>query len=986
MQIPPPPAPPSGKLPPKAWSMEPRPQAHSLPPPPQRGLLYIRGDDSFHETMTRSLTLITLCPTSMEFLMYLNAVKLRHNGAFDFQTNFITDGEAPRFETEESTYNNVNELNESDTPLSLEPRIAEMQRPILEQMQIEKQGIMDALTKIRNALLFGYRLFCQPDTEWVIRDLNNIRTQLVQQMKEACKFLSSKLGKDRYFMDTLSKTFNIKTEGHELFSLSILDIQLAASGSLIRKCFEIEEVSPYATEIRTILYGYISLWAHNDIIYSWFIKGRIEPLDFTATLVQNPGLLATTFRERAQASGAHGDVYKVSIVEDNNVWGLNINDYAFKVSNEFLTHINKSEAHVLAHIPYENIIKIVGKGTGELNNKKVCFFVMKWISGGSLYDRMEGLNLSQVKKILKGTAYALHLLYTSTRSCVVDLKPQNILLDENDDPILCDFGLFAVSGQKFEGESDGTPLYHDDSSEASHDRDIFAYGVIIFQLLTNEVHEMHNGVSFASKINRYVDEDMDLGTLIKPRLQHEADWAVFKGGRCYSHQEELDSPQKEVLSRFLELSMIWVMVDFLFEFASKINAEQVMKGRWHWKNKTINFWLWLPVIGGLLKDTSSTVWTRIIAIGDHCGDWVKLEEETKLRNHLKLARIRVEGDGRGVPKEVTLKHGGLLLYPSYLGEITGKDTNRRRLTHASDQQISRVLYKRLGFGKIQEKRRETDHMGTSSGPPNVWAQILLDDELFLEPEGTESKFLESIKGERYRRYDHCRRRNKIRGRVNSNVLELSNNYGRQITYDLLIAKKGSDALLGKLDIEKAFDQLNWSNIISILRQMGFGERVLKQKSKTTHGNNKYFFACMKARAGANTINVLKNALMKHTEIQQEILSYYKGLLGEIEPITSDAYTLCKWGRCSFLQKGMGSGQARSAKLLLSPIPREDIMQALKDMPRDKAQAPGIDGFPMKFSLYYLLGYLNGGHVTISEEGLEKQEEISRDSLTKNCPR
>lgn len=38
---------------------------------------------------------------------------------------------------------------------------------------------------------------------------------------------------------------------------------------------------------------------------------------------------------------------------------------------------------------------------------------------------------------------------------------------QNDDPILCDFGLFAVSGQKFEGESDGTPLYHDDSSGMS---------------------------------------------------------------------------------------------------------------------------------------------------------------------------------------------------------------------------------------------------------------------------------------------------------------------------------------------------------------------------------------------------------------------------------------------------------------------------------------------------------------------------------------
>lgn len=59
--------------------------------------------------------------------------------------------------------------------------------------------------------------------------------------------------------------------------------------------------------------------------------------------------------------------------------------------------------------------------------------------------------------------------------------------------------------------------------------------------------------------------------------------------------------------------------------------------------------------------------------------------------------------------------------------------------------------------------------------------------------------------------------------------------GRQITDASLIAnevldwqfKQGDAGILCKLDIEKAFDQLNWTYLISILRQMGFGERWLK---------------------------------------------------------------------------------------------------------------------------------------------------------------
>jgi len=59
--------------------------------------------------------------------------------------------------------------------------------------------------------------------------------------------------------------------------------------------------------------------------------------------------------------------------------------------------------------------------------------------------------------------------------------------------------------------------------------------------------------------------------------------------------------------------------------------------------------------------------------------------------------------------------------------------------------------------------------------------------------------------------------------------------GRQIYDATLIAnevldwkqKSGTFCLLFKLDIKKAFDKLNRSSLISILRQMGFGERWIR---------------------------------------------------------------------------------------------------------------------------------------------------------------
>lgn len=52
----------------------------------------------------------------------------------------------------------------------------------------------------------------------------------------------------------------------------------------------------------------------------------------------------------------------------------------------------QSETHVLETTPIENMIKVLGRGRAKLDDREVFFFAMKWMPGGSLYDRMKGIS------------------------------------------------------------------------------------------------------------------------------------------------------------------------------------------------------------------------------------------------------------------------------------------------------------------------------------------------------------------------------------------------------------------------------------------------------------------------------------------------------------------------------------------------------------------------------------------------------------------
>ncbi|KAF3661401.1 hypothetical protein FXO37_12946 [Capsicum annuum] len=99
-----------------------------------------------------------------------------------------------------------------------------------------------------------------------------------------------------------------------------------------------------------------------------------------------------------------------------------------------------------------------------------------------------------------------------------------------------------------------------------------------------------------------------------------------------------------------------------------------MEGVWEWKKSPVKLAWWNPLVGTVEgRNKPDSIWIKIVglplhlwsqkvfkAIGDCCGGWIKTEEETTLRNHLRWARIRVRNDGSSIPKEIRVERDGII--------------------------------------------------------------------------------------------------------------------------------------------------------------------------------------------------------------------------------------------------------------------------------------------------------------------------------------
>jgi serine/threonine-protein kinase len=148
------------------------------------------------------------------------------------------------------------------------------------------------------------------------------------------------------------------------------------------------------------------------------------------------------------------------------------------------------ETKIIARLEHAAIVPVYDVG----RDRDQLFFVMRYMTGGSLIERIQRrtLSLAEIGHILQRIAAALD--YAHSKGVIHrDVKPGNILFDEFENAYISDFGIakFAQGAARLTHSGIiGTPTHMSPEQARGEDvdgrSDIYSLGVILFEMLSGK--------------------------------------------------------------------------------------------------------------------------------------------------------------------------------------------------------------------------------------------------------------------------------------------------------------------------------------------------------------------------------------------------------------------------------------------------------------------------------------------------------------------
>lgn len=194
-------------------------------------------------------------------------------------------------------------------------------------------------------------------------------------------------------------------------------------------------------------------------------------------------LLGNYFLESRKGSGKIAEVYKAWDARKSVLVAVKVLRAGNQNGQDFYQYFSH-EAELMSHLEHPNIVRFYE----FCKDGNIVFIVMDWVDGSNLkeiiQEKKAPLDMGMALAVLKPVASALN--YAHTQKIIhCDVKPANILINQNSKVLLTDFGISKQASQRTTG---GTPPYmapeQFTGERLTAQTDIYGLGVTLYEMLS----------------------------------------------------------------------------------------------------------------------------------------------------------------------------------------------------------------------------------------------------------------------------------------------------------------------------------------------------------------------------------------------------------------------------------------------------------------------------------------------------------------------
>lgn len=154
----------------------------------------------------------------------------------------------------------------------------------------------------------------------------------------------------------------------------------------------------------------------------------------------------------------------------------------------------RREGRTAARLSHPNIVQVYDAGEDELDGQSLSYIVMEHVPGGDLRDLISRRGTLSAAEVSNLSGVAAGLAHAHERGVIHrDVKPHNILLDENGQPKLTDFGIaraLDATQATRTGMYVGTARYSSpeqlQGKEVTPKSDVYSLGATLYESVTGD--------------------------------------------------------------------------------------------------------------------------------------------------------------------------------------------------------------------------------------------------------------------------------------------------------------------------------------------------------------------------------------------------------------------------------------------------------------------------------------------------------------------